>query len=342
MEIFYYRDPKRNFGDDLNRVLWSHVLPRRMLEADDVVLIGIGSILSEEWAGRFSRSKKKVIVLGTGTSYDLPPSDMSDWSILAVRGPLTAAVIGMPEKAVTDGAILLADAPGLIGQPQQRNDIVFMPHYHSLRRWSHWESIAAAAGMRMVTPRQPVGDILKAFAKARLVVTEAMHGAIVADTLRIPWIPIVILPTVDEFKWRDWCQSMELPFAPQSLPAGSADDAMLYRKLNAILAQAGVAGHRHLEGTVERSDLLAYLARRYSPATKSALQAAAHDRLRRLIALPCRLADPRYQAKAQQALRRIAEGEPFLSSDPVFASRLQQMREAAREAASLALGRAIA
>lgn len=342
MEIFYYRDAKGNFGDDLNSVMWPLVLPRRMLEAGDVVLIGIGSILNEEWAGRFSRSQKKVIVLGAGTSYGLPPSDMSDWSILAVRGPLTAAAIGMPEKSVTDGAILLADAPGLIGRPRPRTDIIFMPHHHSLRRWSHWERIAASAGMRFVTPQQPVAAVMKAFARARLVVTEAMHGAIVADTLRIPWIPIAITPTLDEFKWRDWCGSMDLPYAPQSVPAGSADDARLYRKLHAILARSGVAGHRHLEATVERSELLAHLARRHSPATRLALQTAAHERLRRLMALPLRLADPRYRAKAEQALRRIAEGESFLSDDSVFALRLQQMREAARAAASMAMGHAVA
>lgn len=335
MEIFYYRDPKLNFGDDLNGVLWKHILSSELLEAEDVVLIGIGSILSQEWVGKFAGSKKKIIVLGSGTSYDLSPSNLSNWSVLAVRGPFTAAAIGMPDKAVTDGAILLADAPALIGSPQPRTDIIFMPHHRSIRT-SPWKSIAESAGMRFVTPQQPVADVLAAFAQAKLVITEAMHGAIVADTLRIPWIPVIISPAVDEFKWRDWCTSMDLPFLPQALPAGAADDARHFGKIQSILVGSGVGGHRNLEGAVGRSDLEAYLRRRFAPTTKSALlKVVAEGRLRRLANRPYRLINPLHRAKAAQALRRIASGQAFLSHQSVFTAKLQQMREAVRSAESV-------
>lgn len=37
-----------------------------------------------------------------------------------------------------------------------------------------------------------------------------MHGAIVADTYRIPWIPIKLYPYINEFKWNDWALSLNI------------------------------------------------------------------------------------------------------------------------------------
>src|SRR5690606_12799670 len=51
---------------------------------------------------------------------------------------------------------------------------------------------------------------------AERLVTEAMHGAIIADVMRIPWVRIVCHsayhegPTVSEFKWQDWMQSLRV------------------------------------------------------------------------------------------------------------------------------------
>ena len=45
MEVIYHHDPHRNFGDDLNAVLWRHILPPRVLDSDRIVLVGIGSII---------------------------------------------------------------------------------------------------------------------------------------------------------------------------------------------------------------------------------------------------------------------------------------------------------
>ena len=122
-----------------------------------------------------------------------------------------------------------------------------MPHHRSIRL-SPWAEIAKEAGLTFVSPQQPVADVLAAFGRAKLVVTEAMHGAIVADTLRIPWIPVVVSPMIDEFKWRDWALSMDVPYAPVQVAAGAARDRRRYAKARRLLDDAGLAGHQVLAG----------------------------------------------------------------------------------------------
>lgn len=332
MKQFYYVGKKPNFGDDLNRDLWSGLLPADVLSAPDVVLVGIGSILSEEWVGQFGRGTERVVVLGSGTSYDLPPRRISEWSVLAVRGPLTAALIGMPQAAVTDGAILLADLPDLIGPTRERSDILFMPHHRSIRR-SPWGEIAAAAGMRYVSPQESVADILDAYAGAKLVVTEAMHGAIVADTLRIPWVPVTVAPTVDEFKWRDWCLSMGHSYQPAPVPAGDPRDALRYRRMHRVLSSRGVSGHQQLEGVTEREPLLEYFAGRFDQSTKTAvLRADQGGRMAKAQSAVVPLAGRRSRSQAVRALVAARQQRPYLSTDARFTSRLEQMRDALGQA----------
>jgi succinoglycan biosynthesis protein ExoV len=46
-----------------------------------------------------------------------------------------------------------------------------------------------------------------------------MHAAIVADTFRIPWVPVVTNARINEFKWRDWTSSLDLEYAPERIPS---------------------------------------------------------------------------------------------------------------------------
>ena len=50
------------------------------------------------------------------------------------------------------------------------------------------------------------------------MITEALHGAIVADALRVPWMPVSSYHTILPFKWEDWCRSVGLAYAPSSVP----------------------------------------------------------------------------------------------------------------------------
>lgn len=41
-----------------------------------------------------------------------------------------------------------------------------------------------------------------------------MHGAILADTLRIRWVPLLPIVPEHRLKWTDWTRSVRLPYEP--------------------------------------------------------------------------------------------------------------------------------
>lgn len=328
LELHYYRGRRPNFGDDLNAVLWPEILPADVWSSGDAVVVGIGSILTEPGLREVADAKKPVYVLGSGVSYGPAPRNVARWNVLAVRGPLSAAAIGLPDTAATDGAYLLADAPRLVGSPRARTDVVFIPHHRTLLD-QPWAEVCAAAGLTYVSPESSVDQMLHHLAGARLVITEAMHGAIVADALRIPWIPVTVSPRIDEFKWRDWLSSVDLDYAPVAVPSPDPRTARRYRRLRTTMQRLEVDGHGRLAGSGASTDLTGWLERRYSSELLGQLHRAevgtrAHRAVDKVVAgFPSSAFDD-----TVTVLQRAAESPPSLSDDRIFSARLDQLRDA--------------
>lgn len=244
VNLYYCELPEGNFGDDLNRWLWPRLMPEIDLEADtdDVYFLGIGTLLNDYHLSQIPETARKII-FGTGAGLfrdgfaSVTPD--STWDILAVRGPLTAEVLGVPaDLAVTDPAALVArlEVPTIDpGAPA-----VYVPHLSNA--CPEWRKACEAADLRYVDPRDEVETVLATIAGSDLVLAEAMHAAIVADALRIPWIPVRSMG-IDSFKWQDWCRSMELDYEPARLPPlwERPTEEPLHRKVYRNLKRWGVA-----------------------------------------------------------------------------------------------------
>ena len=107
-----------------------------------------------------------------------------------------------------DSAILLRETP--LPEKAAGNDIAFMPHFQSATR-GNWEKACALAGITYLDPREDTQELLARIRGAKLLISEAMHGAIVADALRTPWIGIVPFIPLHRAKWADWAASLEIP-----------------------------------------------------------------------------------------------------------------------------------
>jgi succinoglycan biosynthesis protein ExoV len=210
MRLFHYRH--RNFGDAINGWLWPRLIPDVLDDDDRAVLIGIGTILND----RVPMAEHKV-VFGSGVGYRRPPSIDGSWTIYCVRGPVTARALGLaPDAAVTDGAALIR----LISLPPtaQVHDASYVPHWQSDEYWS-WREVCEAAGVHYIDPLSGVEQVIRDIRGSRVVYAEAMHAAILADALRVPWVPVRAYRHVLRIKWVDWCASLGLGYQPERLPA---------------------------------------------------------------------------------------------------------------------------
>lgn len=221
MKILTWDTP--NFGDRLNEHVWSHYLGERLCETDQELLVGIGSLLNH----RLPVGATKYI-LGAGVGHGDAPTLDESWKISWVRGPRSAQFLGLPaEAAITDGAMLLAD---LVDPPQaKRYPVSFIPHCSAVGPGSLevLQALCAEAGIHFINPESPVPRVLDEIGASQRVIAEALHGAITADALRIPWHPVT-RRGVFSFKWQDWTESMELRYDPTLLmyrPQWFAEDA---------------------------------------------------------------------------------------------------------------------
>jgi Polysaccharide pyruvyl transferase len=211
MKLFYMKLLGGNFGDDLNLYLWDRIFPGILDDDDRCRFVGIGSLLSE----RLNDDKQKVI-FGTGSGYFKLPKVDDRWHIYFVRGPLTAHSLGIPlELALADAAYCLSllDWPAV----EKRYRVSFMCH-HKSEPDVDWRAICASADVHYISPTDTPENCILQIRQSELVIAEAMHGAIVADAFRTPWIPLRYGYRSLDFKWHDWCASVALSYEPIDLP----------------------------------------------------------------------------------------------------------------------------
>lgn len=211
MKLYYYIDKRGNFGDDLNPWLWSKLIPALINDDDSEIFVGIGTLLNNN----IPASPRKI-VFGSGVGYGsaLPTVD-EKWKFYCVRGPMTAARLGLPDSyAITDSAALVPTV--FHANDSKRAGTAFIPHHQSAWRLD-WERICREVGIRYIDPRKDVDTVLGEISRSSAIIAEAMHGAILADSFRIPWMPVVLYDHILQPKWHDWTGSLAMEYAPVQL-----------------------------------------------------------------------------------------------------------------------------
>lgn len=216
MKLYYYQRPDgvSNFGDSLNPWLWNQLIPEVLNEDENIAFIGIGTLINDKLVSRTPKAFQRVIFSsGVGHVKVMPEID-SSYKIYCLRGPLSAKTLGVaPELAITDGAVLLRR----VVEPNncKVHQFSYMPH-HRLAD-DAWNLVCQELGWGFIDPRWSLEKIISCINETEILLAEAMHGAIAADALRVPWIPIVTHSVIDAFKWQDWCQSLGLEYQPVRL-----------------------------------------------------------------------------------------------------------------------------
>ena len=211
--LYYCKTPNGNFGDDLNLWLWPRLAPEVCDEQDARLFVGIGTLLNHKIP---RKPIKMVFGAGCWNTGSLPKMD-DRWKIFCVRGPLTAARFKLdPALAVVDPAILVRRFAEEFFRPKIYR-VSFMPHLQSLP-FADWPTLCMKIGWHCIDPTSGVDKILQELSATELLLAEAMHGAIVADALRVPWIPVRVYGKLNIFKWQDWSQSVRVPLEIKDVP----------------------------------------------------------------------------------------------------------------------------
>jgi succinoglycan biosynthesis protein ExoV len=192
------------------------------------------------------------------------------------------------------------------------------------------------AGIRYIDPLAPVPKVCAQLAGSSVVIAEAMHGAIVADAFRVPWIPAATSGRFNRFKWQDWALSLGMSPAVHPLPRIGAADLLrdvlvgpeetpgpidtegLASRLPAARKPLVERARRLYAGIVKkpaRSWLEYKLLERFGPdldaAASRALPAAWNGRL----------------SRAAAALQAVSVEPAYLSSDTAFTTALARVHE---------------
>jgi succinoglycan biosynthesis protein ExoV len=326
MRLHYYRASRGNFGDDLNQWIWERLMPGLWAEEDGIVFSGIGTIL-----GRSRVAARHRIIFGSGAGYSALTREEpgQTWHVVCVRGPLTADVLHLPASAaVSDGALLLSLLPEYAPLPKrERQGIVFMPHHYQVD-CGDWAEACAKAGIEFLSPRGDSREILQRLRRADLILADAMHAAIAADAMRVPWIPVTTSKSTNTFKWLDWTRSMEVPYRPVRIPASTPFEALQ----EAVLAFIGEdfrldgatvqAALRHYRSHVRRkgslsTSVMSYAAKRGIHAVRRLMDGLRGSSPRETISF--RL------DRTARALVAAARSSSFLSPSEVFLFRRDEM-----------------
>ena len=212
MQLFYFKDVLGNFGDDLNPWVWSRLIPNAIDEDQDTIFIGIGTLINH----RIPITPFKH-VFGSGVGYGHLPKIDNKFEFHAVRGYESAKALGLsPDKVVTDSAIFVR---ALFDQSiyEKKWRFGFMPTGETEKNFD-WRPVCNDLNVNYISCHLPVAQALKEISLCNVMICEAMHGAIVSDSLGIPWIPVRCNENISEFKWRDWLSSLAMIYRPNDIP----------------------------------------------------------------------------------------------------------------------------
>lgn len=207
----YIRWPKFNFGDNLNDLIFPsygiienlEFNKKGLFSSNKDDLLGLGTLLT----------KKLIVplnVLGSGSDGTLPKR-VQCFSF--VRGNLTADLLGLDRHlAVGDTAYFLRSYFLSKASNVKIRKIGVIPHWGNIICKNDWIKEFRLDPDSIIEPNLPTDEFIFKVSQCEVILSESMHGAILADILRIPFSPITIRKEqpLCEFKWRDWSSMLSL------------------------------------------------------------------------------------------------------------------------------------
>lgn len=316
MRLIHYRQAIPNFGDDLNGMLWPALAPALFAKGDDDRgFVGIGTII-----GMDVGPIRRLHIFSSGAGYDrVDRWADKELTVHCVRGPVTARLLGVdPSCALSDGAIVAPLVPAFPSARIGGGGTAVVPHFETLA-FPGWQEACAAAGFRLIDPRDDPATVIRQIAEADLVLTESLHGAVVADLYGVPWVAFATSRNISTSKWIDWLATLELGFRPTLVPPPNVEQLLRYGRRSEPFGTT-------LSFTLDQA--FAEFDRRLAPGRPSLVKGAGKHVLTAVPALQRLMGF--HPARTAEALNRLAQAPVSLSREALRLSLRDQMMERLR------------
>lgn len=208
----YSYDKRPNFGDLLSPILLERTLgvaPFWVPIDQPGKILFIGSIIDRAMPGD--------LVIGSGAIRDRPHQIPESTVIVGLRGPRTAALLGIAGSVpFGDPGVLAATAYG-IERSSSNGRIALVPHYVDLD-----DANAAMLESQVVSDQCDVLDVggdpetlLRTLATYEACISSSLHGVIAGESIGIPTVAIALSDRVvgGDFKFHDYFEGTGRSFA---------------------------------------------------------------------------------------------------------------------------------
>ena len=234
--IIHY-EKVNNFGDRLNTEFWARLFHQIDVNASQPAILGVGTILNDRHFGLIESNG--CLIAGSGYGYD-GITKISDRTRLAfVRGPRTCEALRISPKYFAGDPAYLADEVIGFERSASQLGVAFLPHFESeyLFRWN-W--VCRFCSVKYISPSESFQSVLQRISAASLLVTESLHGAILADSLRIPWIAVKTREEINEFKWNDFFCSLGMQVELVPLPPPKPGRKAMFKPQSLLRSKANL------------------------------------------------------------------------------------------------------
>jgi succinoglycan biosynthesis protein ExoV len=241
LKLSYYTDHP-NFGDALNPLLAGPLFGDIIDQDQRHPLLFIGTVIE-----RHAEEGCDETILGAGAGYQSGAYSLERREVYCVRGPLTCDLLGIDRSfAAIDPAILTSRI--YASTSASSTGCLFMPHHltHSCAG-GHLRAICETVGIHYVSPTDDPETIISTIAGADRIITEALHGAVVAESYNVPWIPVVFGSKVLAKKWQDFAASIGGDYQPVEIHTNIAFDGKvrLADRIKYAGSKVGLAKPKH-------------------------------------------------------------------------------------------------
>jgi pyruvyltransferase len=208
LRLFWWKGTP-NFGDALSKLIVER-LSGRVIEhagAKSCDMLAVGSLIHVMRKNyRTPRTDGvRPWIWGAGLIRAVLPDFLDNVQIALLRGPVTAAILGVKAKGFGDPGLLTSEFIGEL--PEREDRIGLVVHHSQLDDPEITKLLAREGALELIDVRGEAKDVSRQIASCAHVISSSLHGLIVADSCGVAntWLEAASL---SHLKYHDYAASI--------------------------------------------------------------------------------------------------------------------------------------